>query len=391
MNGFVLIAFLGMLTALAPLSTDMYLPSLPEIAGEFGISASMVQMTLTMTMVGMALGQVVGGPVSDKMGRKVPLLLGISVFTAASLACVFVTDVYHFLVLRFLQGFSGAFGIVIARAVARDVTTGPELMKYFAILMMVNGLAPILAPVVGGQILVFTTWRGIFEALVVIGAIMLAGTVLFRETLAKENRSESFLESFKSFPLLMKDSYFRGHCLVQCFVFGAFFSYLAGSSFLFQNVYHVSAQTYSFIFGGIGAGLLFTGSIPAKMAGTVREITMMKYSILIPAVGSVFLLAGFLLDAPIWYTIPVLFVTIVPLSVLGASSVALALAKEGKVSGSASALLGFFSMILGGVCMPLAGIAGDHTAVPMGILMVAGYWLAVVTFYMCIAPKHKKN
>lgn len=390
MTGFVLIAFLGMLTALAPLSTDMYLPSLPEMSAEFGITASMAQATLTMTMVGMALGQVVGGPVSDKMGRKVPLLVGLFVFTAASLACVFAADVYYFLFLRFLQGFSGAFGIVIARAVARDVTEGPELMKYFAILMMVNGLAPILAPVVGGQILMVTTWRGVFEALVVIGAVMLAGTVYFKETLPVERRSASFFESFQSFPMLMKNGYFRGHCLVQCFVFGSFFSYLAGSSFLFQNVYEVSPQGYSFIFGGIGVGLLLTGTIPAKLAGTVREITMMKYSLLIPAVGSVFLLAGFLLDESIWYTVPVLFITIVPLSVLGASSVALALAKEGKVSGSASALLGFFSMILGGVCMPLAGIAGDHTAVPMGILMVAGYVLALVTFYTAIVPEHKK-
>ncbi len=390
MTGFMLIAFLGILTALAPLSTDMYLPALPELAGEFGISASLSQAPLTKKKVGMEQGKEERGPVSDKMGRKVPLLFGLTVFTAASLACVFADDVYYFLFLRFMQGFAGAFGIVIARAVARDVTDGPELMKYFAILMMVNGLAPILAPVAGGQILMVTTWRGVFEALVVIGAVMLAETLYFKETLPAERRSASFFESFKSFPMLMKDGYFRGHCLVQCFVFGSFFSYLAGSSFLFQNVYEVSPQGYSFIFGGIGVGLLLTGTIPAKMAGTVREITMMKYSLFIPAVGSVFLLAGFLLDASIWYTVPILFITIVPLSVLGASSVALALAKEGKVSGSASALLGFFSMILGGVCMPLAGIAGDHTAIPMGILMVAGYWLALATFYMAIVPAHKK-
>lgn len=384
MNGFLLIVYLGMLTALAPLSTDMYLPALPELSAEFGISASLAQASLTMTMVGMALGQVVGGPVSDAMGRKRPLFGGVLVFMAASLACVFADNVYHFLGFRFLQGFSGAFGIVIARAVARDMKEGPELMKYFAILMMVNGLAPILAPVLGGQILLFTTWRGVFEALVVIGAVMLFMTASFKESLPAARRSDSFLASFQSFPILMRDRYFRGHCLAQCFVFGAFFSYLAGSAFLFQNVYGLSAQGYSLIFGSIGAGTLLVGMIPAKLAGTVREVTMMKWSILVPTVGSVLLLAGFLLDAPIWYTIPLLFVTVTPISVLGASSVALALARQGKMSGSASALLGFFSMILGGVCMPLSGIAGDHTAVPMGILMVAGYSLALVTFYRYI-------
>lgn len=390
-RGFGLIAFLGILTAIAPLSTDMYLPSLPELSAEFGITASMAQMTLTMTMVGMALGQVVGGPVSDKMGRKLPLLFGMAVFTLASLLCIFVSDIYHFLVLRFLQGFFGAFGIVVARAVARDVCQGPELMRYFAVLMMVNGLAPILAPVAGGQILAFTTWRGVFVALVVVGAVQVVETVFFRETLPKAKRSESFLESFKSFPMLLHDTYFRGHCLVQCFVFGSFFAYIAGSSFLFQNVYGVSPQVYSYIFGGIGVGLLLSGTLPARLAGTVREIVMLKYSLFIPAGGSLFLLAGFLMDAPIWYTVPVLFITIIPLSVMGAASVALALSKEGKVSGSASALLGFFSMILGGVCMPLAGIAGDHTAVPMGILMVAGYWLALLVFYKMIVPVHRRE
>lgn len=148
---------------------------------------------------------------------------------------------------------------------------------------------------------------------------------------------------------------------------------------------------YSYIFGGIGVGLLLSGTLPARLAGTIREIVMLKYSLFIPAGSSLFLLAGFLMDAPIWYTVPVLFITIIPLSVMGAASVALALSKEGKVSGSASALLGFFSMILGGVCMPLAGIAGDHTAVPMGILMVAGYWLALLVFYKMIVPVHRRE
>lgn len=390
-GGWARIAFLGIMTAMAPLSTDMYLPALPELQADFGITASMAQMSLTMTMVGMAAGQVIGGPVSDKMGRKIPLLLGMLLFTFASLMCFLVTDIYHFLAFRLLQGMAGAFGIVIARAIARDVCEGPELMRYFAILMMVNGLAPIIAPVFGGQILAFTDWRGIFAVLVLIGILQSIETVCFRESLPKEKRSATFTESFKSFPMLLRDTYFRGHCLLQCFVFGAFFAYIAGSSFLFQNVYGVSPQTYSYIFGGIGVGLLFSGSLPAKLAGTVREIVMMKWSLLIPAAGSLLLLAGFLLDAPIWYTIPILFITIIPLSVFGAASISLALSKQGKVSGSASALLGFFSMILGGVAMPLAGIAGDHTAVPMGILMVIGYAMAAVTFYTMIAPFHKRE
>ncbi len=379
--------FLGVMTAMAPLSTDMYLPSLPEIGTAFGISTSMVQLTLTMTMVGMSLGQVLGGPVSDRLGRKVPLFLGMAGFTAASLVCSFTENIYVFLVARFVQGLSGAFGIVISRAVARDVVSGPELMKFMALLMMVNGLAPIAAPVFGAQILRFTSWHGIFEVLVVVGVMQIIATAFFKETLKSGERVRSFTEGFVAFGSLIKNRYFFGQCLLQCFYFGSFFAYIAGSSFLFQNIYEVTPQTYSYIFGGIGIGLMIMGMLPAKMAGAVEEITFLKWSLIVPFVTSLFFLAGVLLDAPIWYTLPVLFLTIVPLSIMGAASTSLSLSRCGKNAGSASALLGFFNMILGGVMMPVTGIAGDHTAVPMAVLMVLGYLLSLVVFYKMIVSE----
>ena len=382
-----LIIFLGVMTAMAPLSTDMYLPSLPEISANFGISTSMTQLTLTMTMIGMSLGQILGGPVADRLGRKIPLFMGMVGFTIASLVCAVTENIYLFLVFRFVQGLSGAFGIVIARAVARDVVDGPALMRFMAILMMVNGLAPIAAPVVGAQVLRFTSWHGIFEVLVVIGVLQLIATAFFKETLKKDERVRSFSEGFVAF---MKNRYFFGHCLLQCFFFGSFFSYIAGSVFLFQNVYGVSPQVYSYIFGGIGIGLMVMGVAPAKMAGAISEIHFLKFSLWVPMIGSVFLLAGIWLGAPIYYTLPVLFITIVPLSIMGASSVSLALSRCGKNAGSASALIGFFNMILGGVMMPVTGIAGSHTAVPMGIIMVVGYFLSLLVFYTMIMPEHRR-
>ena len=385
-----LIIFLGIMTAMAPLSTDMYLPSLPEISANFGISTSMTQLTLTMTMIGMSLGQILGGPVADRLGRKIPLFMGMVGFTIASLVCAVTENIYLFLVFRFVQGLSGAFGIVIARAVARDVVDGPALMRFMAILMMVNGLAPIAAPVVGAQVLRFTSWHGIFEVLVVIGVLQLIATAFFKETLKKDERVRSFSEGFVAFAELMKNRYFFGHCLLQCFFFGSFFSYIAGSVFLFQNVYGVSPQVYSYIFGGIGIGLMVMGVAPAKMAGAISEIHFLKFSLWVPMIGSVFLLAGIGLGAPIYYTLPVLFITIVPLSIMGASSVSLALSRCGKNAGSASALIGFFNMILGGVMMPVTGIAGSHTAVPMGIIMVVGYFLSLLVFYTMIMPEHRR-
>lgn len=234
-NMLYLTIFLGVMTAMAPLSTDMYLPSLPEIASDFHISTSMTQATLTMTMVGMAVGQVLGGPVSDRLGRKVPLLIGMMGFTMASLGCAWTEEIHLFLAFRFLQGLSGAFGIVIARAVARDVVEGPALMQFMALLMMVNGLAPIAAPVAGAQVLRFTDWHGIFIFLVGIGLVQMGLTMHFKETLKKGERVRSFTEGFAAFAVLVRNRYFFGQCLLQCFYFGAFFSYIAGIRLSFSE------------------------------------------------------------------------------------------------------------------------------------------------------------
>lgn len=386
-----LIVFLGVMSAMAPLSTDMYLPALPTVQNDLGISASVAQMTLTMTLIGMAVGQVFLGPISDRYGRKVPLLIGMILFTIATAGCVLAENIWLFLLFRFLAGFAGSSGIVIARAIARDVCEGAELTRFFAILMMVNGLAPILAPVLGGQILLFTSWRGVFIVLVVVGILQAGATMVYKETLPLADRITNLGDSFRKFPQLLKDRYFLGHCLLQCFIFGAFFSYLAGSSFVFQNIYAVSPQMYSLIFGGIGVGLMLAGMLPARLAGRVPDVVLLKYSILVPLAGSIFLLGGFLAEMPIWYTVLVLFVTVVPLSVIGAASFSLALSRQGKNAGSASALIGFFSMILGGCMMPVVGIAGDHTAVPMGIIMVIGYALGVLCYYTMIAPAHRET
>ena len=384
-----LTVFLGLMTAMAPLATDMYLPALPTVQIDMGISASLAQMTLTMTMLGMALGQIFAGPVSDRYGRKWPLAAGMVIFTLSTVGCVWAQDIMLFLFFRFVSGFAGASGIVIAKAIARDVCEGPELTKFFAMLMMVNGLAPIIAPVIGGQILLFTSWRGVFVLLVAVGLFQLIATLIYKETLPKDKRLKGLQESFAKFPLLLKNRYFLGHCLVQCFVFGAFFSYLAGSSFVFQNIFHVSPQMFSLIFGGIGAGLLLAGALPARLAGRVEDVKMLQVSLIVPLVGSVLLLLAFSAEAGMAIILPVLFLTITPLSVMGAASFSLALSRQGKNAGSASALIGFFSMILGGCMMPLVGIAGDNTAIPMCMIMICGYGLGYVVFRLMIAPEHR--
>lgn len=387
----LLTIFLGMLAAIAPLSTDMYLPALPEMMEDFDVAPSMIQLTLTASMAGMALGQIVAGPVSDEQGRRKPLMIGMLVFTVSSAACVFVKSIYIFLVFRFIQGCSGGAGIVIARAIARDVCKGPALTRFFSMLMLVNGLAPILAPVIGGQILRFSTWEGVFVLLTVIGVVLTICAIIMTETLSARRRVEGgVFASLKGFKGLFSQKYFMGHCVMQCFGFAAFFAYISGSSFVFQNIYHVSPQVFSLIFGINGIGLMISGALTGRLAGRVEDWKILRTALYVAVIGSVLLLAGFIIHMPLPAVIVVLFFTVSTLSCMATSSFSLAMQAQGRNAGSASALIGFFSMISGAVMAPVVGIAGSYTAIPMGIVMVVGEAGALLTFYGMIYPAHKK-
>ena len=382
---------LGCLTALAPLATDMYLPSLPSMDAEFNVGTSLIQLTLTATIVGMGAGQIFAGPISDMCGRKIPLVAGMSIFTLSSLGCIFASDIKIFLIFRLIQGLSGAFGIVIARAIARDCTSGAELTRFFSMLMTVNGLAPIMAPVIGGQILVFASWRGVFVLLSLIGIALTVSTLMFEETLQKKFRAKNFASSFKNFAALFRDKYFLGHCLLQCAWFAVFFAYISGSSFLFQNIYDVTPQTYSLIFGGLSCSLVVAGVVPMKFAGKISELTMLGWSTCQALVGGILFFICVMTHAAIELTILSLFVMIPVGSVIGATSFSLSMRNHGKEAGAASAVLGSFPMFAGGSMAPVVGIAGSHTALPMAIIFLVGEVLALIIFFKIIYLTHKRG
>ena len=380
---------LGCLTALAPLATDMYLPALPTMNNEFNVGTSLIQMTLSATMIGMALGQIFAGPISDMSGRKIPLVIGMSLFTLSSLGCMFASDIKIFLALRLIQGLTGAFGIVIARAIARDCTSGSELTRFFSMLMTVNGLAPILAPVIGGQILVFADWRGVFATLALIGILLTVSTIRFEETLPKKLRAKNFSSSFKNFGDLTRDKYFLGHVLLQCAWFSVFFAYIAGSSFLFQDIYNVTPQTYSLIFGGLSCSLVVAGVLPMKLAGKISELKMLGWSVCQALVGGILFMLCVIAGASIELTILSLFVMIPMGSILGATSFSLSMRNHGKEAGAASAFLGSLPMLAGGLMTPLVGIAGNQNAMPMAIIILVGEILALVIFWKLIYSIHQ--
>ena len=303
-----------------------------------------------------------------------------------------INNIYIFLAARLIQGLAGACGIVIARAIARDMCQGAELTTFYAVLMMVNGLAPILAPVIGGQILLLSTWHGIFATLAGIGLVMAVATLVYRETLPVDKRIKSVGATIRVLPDLMKNKYFMGHCLVQSFIFMSFFCYIGSSSFIFQGIYGVSAQEYSLIFGGIGVGMLLLGPIPAKLAGKVSEASMLCAAMTVQLVGSICLLAAFVAGfSPLWLVILFLCCCFMPISIIGAVSFSLALNGQGRNAGSASALLGFFSMFLGGIMMPAAGFFGTDTGIPMAVIMLTGFVLGMICYWTMIRPAHLED
>lgn len=379
---FILVVFLGMLTAITPLATDLYLPALPIMPGELNTTASNIQMTIGIMTFGVALGQLFGGPISDTMGRKLPLIIGNLLCVISGIICAYAPSIEILLLGRFLQGLTGSVGVVISKAIARDFASGQELTKLFALLMMVNGLAPVLAPLVGGQLLLFTTWRVIFVILAVFSTILLVGSLLFHESLPNEKRITGGISvAAKNYLKLIKDKPFLGQTLIQLFGFGAFFSYISGSSFVYQNIFNLSAQEFSYLFGINSCGIIVASAISGRVSNVITSKQLLTFSLWQLTIGSLLFLVAMIFE---WSLIPVttiLFFTVCTVSLFGSASFSMAMTNYGKMAGSASAILGFASMFSAGIVSPLVGIGGDHTGIPMGITMLVCAVLSLLCLY----------
>ena len=360
-----------MLTAITPLATDLYLPALPIMPGELNTTASNIQMTIGIMTFGVALGQLFGGPISDTMGRKLPLIVGNLLCVISGIICAFAPSIEILLLGRFLQGLTGSVGVVIAKAIARDFASGQELTKLFALLMMVNGLAPVLAPLIGGQLLLFTTWRVIFVILALFSAILLVGSLLFHESLPKEKRVTGGVGvAVKNYITLIKDKPFLGQTLIQLSLRCVFFAYISGSSFVYQNIFQLSAQKFSYLFGINSCGIILASAISGRVSNVVTSRQILTFSLWQLTIGSLLFLVSMIFE---WSLIPVttiLFFTVCTVSLFGSASFSMAMTNYGKMAGSASAILGFASMFAAGIVSPIVGLGGEHTGIPMGITML---------------------
>ncbi|RJE88545.1 Bcr/CflA family efflux MFS transporter [Paenibacillus sp. 1011MAR3C5] len=379
---------LGALSGIGPLSIDMYLPALPTLAGELGASASVAQLSLTACLLGIALGQLIVGPISDVTGRRKPLLIGIAVYAVVSLLCVISPNIWTFIALRFVQGLAGAAGIVIARASVRDLYSGVELTKFFALLMLINGAAPILAPMIGAEILNFTSWRGVFAVLSVSGLLMMAAIYFgLKETLPMERRQSGGLgNTLRIFRKLTGDRVFMGYAMTQGFMMAAMFAYISGSSFVLQEIYNVTPRTYSYIFGLNGIGIIIASQIAGRLAGKVEARKLLISGLAMAGCGSVLLLATAFLKLDLPMIVAGFFLVVSSLGITSATTTSLALQDQGQTAGSASALLGMLSFIFGGLAAPLVGLGGEGTAVPLAIV-ISSLVLAAFVCYVLLTKR----
>ncbi|CAL9428283.1 multidrug effflux MFS transporter [Streptomyces sp. enrichment culture] len=385
-TGLLVTFVLGGLTATPPLAMDMYLPALPEVTRSLSAPAATVQLTLTACLAGMALGQLVVGPMSDRWGRRRPLLGGLLVYVVATALCAFAPTVETLVAFRLAQGLAGSAGIVIARAVVRDLYDGTAMARFFSTLMLISGAAPIVAPLIGGQLLRVTDWRGVFAVLTLIG-VLLTALVWTRlpETLPPALRQAGGVgEALRAMRGLLADLPFTGYVLTGGFAFAALFAYIAASPFVIQEIHGASAQTFALLFGLNSVGLVAAGQLNGKvLVGRVRleRVLAMGLGIVVLAAGALLLMSlGVFGATGLGPVAAGLFVLMTAMGVTLPNAQTLALSRTRHAAGSASALLGASSFLIGAVASPLVGIAGEHTAVPMAVVQLAAALVAVGCF-----------
>lgn len=384
-----LVLILGALSTFGPLSLDMYLPGLPALARDLAASATQAQLTLTGCLVGLALGQLVVGSISDSTGRRPPLLIGLAAYSLTSLVCAMVPSAPALIAVRFVQGVAGGAGIVIARAIARDHYSGIPLARFFSVLMLVNGSAPVLAPIIGGLLLALGNWRASFFLLALIGAVLLVVAAAgLPESLPPDRRREGGLaETLVTFRDLLADRRFRGYALACGLAFGGMFTYIAGSPFVLEGIYGLSAQGFSLVFASNAIGIVTAGQVSTRLVVRLGPARLLAGGLVMGFVGGLGLLTAVLAGAGLPAIVAALFVVVSSVGLVFPNATALALADHSRVAGSASALLGLTQFVIGAAVAPLAGVAGALTALPMALVICTCGAAALLSFAVAVRPR----
>ena len=365
---------LGMLTAFGPFVTDFYLPVLPDMAEWFSTSSSAASLSMTMGMLGLALGQLFIGPLTDKYGRKWILVASMVLFCIASVLCVYAPDIYMFNAMRLLQGIGGSGGLVISRSMAADMFSGRKLLEFMALLMAINGVAPVLAPVIGGTTARFFSWRGVFVLLTCIGVVLMICCLMLRETLATEKRLKgSVALAYKRLFTILRHPAFAQATVAMTFCYFAFFSYITSSTFIIQKVYGLNALQFSICFGVNGTLLMISSAMARKFRNPSAG---MRIGV------SVFTSGAILIALSLWFALPLLIVLasfaimLIGFGLLAPVVTSQALDGEHDNAGAASAIIGATAFLSGALVSPIVTIG--NVAVSTGIVIAVSALLCFV-------------
>ncbi|MVO90545.1 Bcr/CflA family efflux MFS transporter [Streptomyces sp. p1417] len=383
---------LGSLEVFGPLSMDLSMPLLPQLAKDLHTNDSLAQASMSVCMLGLALGQLVTGPLSDRFGRRRPLLWGIALFTLFSLLCAVAPTIEILLLTRFLQGVTGSAGVVIALAAARDIASGVELARLLSLLGLVGALAPIAAPVAGGQLAAVMDWRGLFVVLAGVGAVLLAvaGTLLPETLPAGARHAGGFTETGRGFGKVLRDRLFVCYLLVATCTGTAFFTYLASISFVLQDGFHLSPQAFSAVFAA-NAVVAVLGSLVnrgvVRRAGPARMYVVGTTATAAAALG---LLATVVADLGLAAVLVVLAVMLFCYGVISPNSSTLALGGHGERAGTAAALLGMSTFAVGPVVAPVVALGGAAD-LTMSLTMAVATTLAALLVWTAVLPRLRRS
>ncbi len=375
---------LGLLSAIGPFAIDMYLPALPSIGQSLNASVSAVQASLMAFFVAMGVGQIIYGPVSDMVGRKAPLVFGLLLFAAGSVGCALAPDIHTLIMLRFVQGLGACAGMVVPRAVVRDLHTGNDAARLMSLLMLVFSVSPILAPLMGSFLIEWSGWRSVFWAVTVAAALglVLLATSLPETRPAAQRVHSSVRSALAGYGVLLRDRHFMGLVLIGAFGISSFFAYLANSSFVLIDHYGLTPRQYSYAFAANAASFIGMSQLTGRLAGRFGLVPMVKVAVAGYAAVMVLLLVLNLsgidrLDV----LIGLLFVGYGFLGLVMPTTAVLALEEHGAIAGTASALMGTLQFVTGAAVMALVGVFVDGSARPMVIGIASS---AVIAFVLTV-------
>lgn len=362
---FVLTLILGSLSAFGPLSIDMYLPAFTLIAKDLQVETSSVQLSLTSFFIGIALGQLFYGPMADKWGRKKPLYLGLAIYTIASVVCSYTQSIEMLILFRFLQALGSCAGMVIARAVVRDLFTHQETARIFSMLMLVSGIAPIVAPLLGGYIAEFLGWRAIFLTLALFSALCFTSILLFLPETHKADSRVRIRDSLKNYWTIIRHRRFLGYAFAGGAAQAGMFAYITGSSYVFIDIFGVAPKNFGWIFGVNAFGLIVASQVNRALLSTrTYDLILDKIFPVIAGLSFLVLLGGYS-GLGVWFVAIPLFLFISSLGMTFPNSTAGAMATQGKAAGSASALLGTLQFTTAAIASSIVSRLHDGTTGPM--------------------------